>query len=93
MGACIRSVNVLGIGCANHKEAMFEALDNKKVKFLTNQRDYYPANYQRQGDTKVREGMIYGEIAIESGGIAIESGGMMPNTPSSGFSTIVASRY
>ena len=52
MGACVRSVNVFGVGCANHEEAMFEALANKKVKFLTNQRGYYSANYQRKGDSQ-----------------------------------------
>ena len=49
MGACIRSVHVLGVGCANHEEAIFEALDNKKVKFLTNQRGYYPPKLSEAG--------------------------------------------
>ena len=49
MGACIQSINVLDVGCANHEEAMFEALDNKKVKFLTNQRGYYPPKLSEAG--------------------------------------------
>uniref|UniRef100_M1D899 Integrase core domain containing protein n=1 Tax=Solanum tuberosum TaxID=4113 RepID=M1D899_SOLTU len=49
MRSCARSVNVVGVGCVNPDEAMFEAMYNEEVKFLANQGGGYRANYPRSG--------------------------------------------
>uniref|UniRef100_M1DPA2 Athila retroelement ORF1 protein n=1 Tax=Solanum tuberosum TaxID=4113 RepID=M1DPA2_SOLTU len=49
MGAGTRSVNVVGVGCANPEESKFEALYNKEVNFLANQGGGYRSNYLRHG--------------------------------------------
>uniref|UniRef100_M1DYP1 Integrase core domain containing protein n=1 Tax=Solanum tuberosum TaxID=4113 RepID=M1DYP1_SOLTU len=49
MGAGARSVNAVGVGCANPDESKFEALYNEEVNFLTNQGGGYRSNYPRQG--------------------------------------------
>uniref|UniRef100_M1DMR5 Putative plant transposon protein domain-containing protein n=1 Tax=Solanum tuberosum TaxID=4113 RepID=M1DMR5_SOLTU len=47
MGAGARSVNAVGVGCANSDESKFEALYNKEVNFLANQGGGYRSNYLR----------------------------------------------
>uniref|UniRef100_M1E120 Uncharacterized protein n=1 Tax=Solanum tuberosum TaxID=4113 RepID=M1E120_SOLTU len=49
MGAGARSVNIVGVGCANPDEVKFEALYNEEVNFLVNQGGGYRSNYHRQG--------------------------------------------
>ncbi|KAK4723998.1 hypothetical protein R3W88_026777 [Solanum pinnatisectum] len=49
IGAGVRSVNVVGVGCVNLDEAKFELLYNEEVKFLVNQGGGYHANYLRLG--------------------------------------------
>uniref|UniRef100_M1DUF9 Uncharacterized protein n=1 Tax=Solanum tuberosum TaxID=4113 RepID=M1DUF9_SOLTU len=53
MGAGARSVNAVGVGCANPEEIKFEALYNEEVNFLANQGGAYRSNYPRQGDGSV----------------------------------------
>uniref|UniRef100_M1C7U5 Integrase core domain containing protein n=1 Tax=Solanum tuberosum TaxID=4113 RepID=M1C7U5_SOLTU len=49
MEASAWGVNIVGIGCANLKEAKFDILYNEEVKFLANQGGGYHSNYPRQG--------------------------------------------
>ncbi|KAK4708698.1 hypothetical protein R3W88_029623 [Solanum pinnatisectum] len=49
MGVGARSVNDVGVECANPDESKFEALYNEEVNFLTNQGCGYRLNYPRQG--------------------------------------------
>uniref|UniRef100_M1DH69 Integrase core domain containing protein n=1 Tax=Solanum tuberosum TaxID=4113 RepID=M1DH69_SOLTU len=46
IGAGARSVNAVGVGCANPDESKFEPLYNEEVNFLANQGDDYRSNYQ-----------------------------------------------
>uniref|UniRef100_M1DMV7 Integrase core domain containing protein n=1 Tax=Solanum tuberosum TaxID=4113 RepID=M1DMV7_SOLTU len=49
MGIGTKSVNVVGVGGVNPDEAQFEAMYNKEVNFLANQREGYRAKYPRPG--------------------------------------------
>ena len=49
IGAGIRSVNSMGVGCLNFIEAKFKVVYNKEVNFLANQVGGYRSNYPRQG--------------------------------------------
>uniref|UniRef100_M1DHC2 Uncharacterized protein n=1 Tax=Solanum tuberosum TaxID=4113 RepID=M1DHC2_SOLTU len=45
LGAGARSVNAMGVGCANSEESKFEALYNEEEHFLANQGGGYRSNY------------------------------------------------
>ena len=74
IGAGSRSVNDVGVACANFYEAMFKLWYNEEVDFFTNKRGGYRANYRGRVVTKVGIGMSAGEIMIESGGIVAPLG-------------------
>ena len=67
MRAGSRSVNYVGVGCANPEEAKFESLYCEKVNFLDNQGGSYHLNYPRHGGNQ-------GGIRIEVGKIMTENG-------------------
>ncbi|WMV41806.1 hypothetical protein MTR67_035191 [Solanum verrucosum] len=49
MGSGLKSINVVGIGGLNPKEAQFEVLYNEEVNVLANQGGEFRSNYPRPG--------------------------------------------
>lgn len=64
IGAGIRSVNSMGVGCLNFIEAKFKVVYNKEVNFLANQVGGYSSNYLRTGGN---QGWIRDEYWEDSG--------------------------